>query len=97
MISKRRRKTNAHLLEMIRDLPCCVCGAWPVDASHIRTRGAGGPDAPFNVVAHCRKHHTEWGMSWSKFLAKYPPMAFKLRALGWTWESGKLWHKNLGA
>lgn len=96
MFSKKIRKSDKALLELIKAMPCIVCGSrLMVDPSHIKTRGSGGPDEPWNVVAKCRKHHTEWGMSWSRFLVKYPAFAFKLRQLGWEWESGKLWNPNL--
>lgn len=95
MLPKQRRKVDQEVLALVRDMPCCVCGRWPVDASHIKTRGSGGPDTTWNVVPHCRQHHDEWGRSWTRFIAKYPPMAFKLRRLGWTWDGGRLWHPSL--
>lgn len=97
MLPKPKRIVDQDVLETVRGLPCCVCGRMGVDPSHIRTRGSGGPDTPWNVVPHCRLHHTEWGQSWSKFLRKYPPMAFMLRKMGWEWADGKLWHPGLSS
>lgn len=98
---KNKRKSDLKLLSRIRDLPCCVCGFKPSDASHIKTRGSGGPDEEWNVVPHCRKHHTEWGMSWSKFIKKYPQMFFLLKRMGWEVQIGispqfnELWHPKI--
>jgi len=88
---KPKRKINAKVLEKRRREPCWVCNATPTDASHITSRGAGGGDEEWNVVAHCRKHHTEWHRyGWSKFFEKYPHFALKLKYMGWEWGEGKL-------
>lgn len=44
-------------INFIRTQPCVICGALPVDADHIKTRGAGGGDD--QVWPLCRLHHTE--------------------------------------
>jgi len=38
--------------------PCCICGRGPVDAAHVRTRGASGGEYD-NLVPLCRHHHIE--------------------------------------
>jgi len=84
MFPKEKRIQDKELLKAIRLMPCCVCGVRPVDASHIKTRGAGGADLPFNLVAHCRLHHSEWHQYGpKKFCKRYPVMLFKLRKMGW--------------
>lgn len=47
--------------EWIRNQPCVALGAaclGPVDACHVKSRGAGGAD-PKNLFSACRKHHAE--------------------------------------
>lgn len=57
---KQIRKRDKKLLALIRRRPCFVCFKRPCDASHIRSRGAGGGDTLDNVIALCRPHHREW-------------------------------------
>lgn len=95
MFPKQFRVEDEKVLEKVRGQGCCVCGRHPVDASHIKTKGSGGPDTDWNVVAHCRAHHQEWGVSWSRFLRRNPQMAVVLTRLGWTWNDGKLWNPKL--
>lgn len=87
---KPKRITNQKVLQQRKSEPCWVCGMEPADASHIKTQGSGGPDTLWNVVAKCRLHHIEWGLSWSRFVFKYPKFAMKLKELGWDWSEGKL-------
>ena len=96
MFQKPQRTISEIVLLQRRSEPCWVCGKRPTDASHIKTRGSGGPDTLWNVVAKCRVHHTEWGQIGPvKFLAKYPNFAFRLKALGWEVENGKLNNPSL--
>ena len=97
MFPKKKRKQNASLLESIRLLPCCICGNHPVDASHIKTRGSGGPDEYFNVVPKCRTHHQEWGQyGWKKFCERYKIMKYVLSNRGWKVDRwGELYHDKL--
>jgi hypothetical protein len=89
-VKPKRKKDNA-VLETRRKEACWVCGKRPADPSHITSRGAGGDDRIWNVVAKCREHHTEWHtIGWSRFFYKYPHFAMKLKAMGWGWERGKL-------
>ena len=92
---KNKREINPELLKKLKLDRCWVCNSRPVDPSHIKSRGSGGPDTEWNVVPKCRMHHTEWGWSWSKFLKKYPAFALRLRLLGWSWDSGRLDHPKL--
>lgn len=95
MFPKQFRVEDEKVLEKVRGQGCCICGNHEVDASHIKTRGSGGPDTEWNVVAHCRLHHVEWGVSWSRFIRRYPQMAIVLKRLGWSWDDGKLTHPSL--
>lgn len=94
---KVKRVSNKALLNTIKLQPCIVCGARPVDPSHIRSRGSGGPDEPFNVWPKCRMCHIQWGYGWSSFFEKHPHFWEKLEAAGWYIEDGKLRHKKLEA
>jgi predicted restriction endonuclease len=38
---------------------CEICKMNPVEIHHIKTRGAGGTDEVFNLIALCHEHHTE--------------------------------------
>lgn len=97
-IPKFKRIVDGRVLKEVQQERCCICSAFPVDASHIRSRGAGGPDAKFNVVPHCRIHHTEWHqLGPSKFIKRYPAFGLKLQLLGWSFENGKLTHPDLNS
>lgn len=39
-------------------IPCLVCHRLPVQAHHVRTRGAGGTYR--HLVPLCLDHHTQW-------------------------------------
>jgi hypothetical protein len=95
MFPKQIRPVDEKVLQKVRGMGCCVCGQHPVDASHIRSRGAGGPDTMWNVVPHCRRHHTEWhSRGWKDFMRRNPSMAIILARLGWSWVDD-LWHPLL--
>lgn len=96
MFSKTKRIQNRKFLDYIKELPCCVCGAWPSDPSHIRSKGAGGPDEFFNVVPKCRKCHTEYHQyGITKFIEKYPIFKKVLRERGWVFNGFGLVHDDL--
>jgi len=50
---------------------CVACGhngsIYPLDIDHVKTRGSGGGNEPFNCMTLCRKCHTlkgAKGISW---------------------------------
>jgi hypothetical protein len=49
------REQAAAFVDGVRQLPCLVCGKWPVEAHHLRTRGSGGSDR--TCVPLCLQHH----------------------------------------
>lgn len=72
--ARRRRRALAEdfgdLAVFVRTLPCLVVGCTqsPVDAAHVRSRGAGhhawlvlGGERVGNIVPLCRAHHDEQG------------------------------------
>ena len=85
---KRKRHVDKDLLEEIRLRRCCVCNNKGYsDPSHIISRGAGGPDARWNVVPMCRLHHSIWHkLGVSYFLGRYPEFELTLRGLRWEIE-----------
>lgn len=92
-LAKPQRIENRELLDYIKSMPCCIGEGClgVVDPSHIRTVGARGDDVWWNVVPHCRKHHTEWGqLGWSKFFKRYPHFQGLLEYMGWEIFNGKL-------
>ena len=82
---KKKRVRNRKLIEKIKSQRCVINDTcWgAIDPSHITSVGAGGRDAESNVVAMCRKHHTEWhAYGLSKFIKYYPQFRDYLEALG---------------
>lgn len=91
----RRSKTKVRVDEdlskafraWIRSHPCCLCGARPVDASHIRNIGMGGTTRLYerdreNVVPHCRLCHGYY----ESHKAEYPAMKAVAIRLWAQWE-----------
>jgi hypothetical protein len=60
---KVRREEDPHYIYWIHSWPCCIreCGRWPVQAHHVKTRGAGGSDRC--AVPLCADHHVASGKS----------------------------------
>lgn len=60
MIPKPTRKEDRKLLDTYREKRCEICGdIMGVVAHHIKTKGSGGPDEEWNLLALCYVHHTE--------------------------------------
>ncbi len=96
-IPKPKRKTDRELLNTVKALPCAVCGRPGCDPAHIKSVGAGGPDAEFNVIPLCRRHHTEQHkVGWIGFLENYPPLLMKFKSMGWEFgQHARPWHPKL--
>lgn len=97
MVKKPKRKIDKELLARVRAKDCAVCGKGaPSDPSHIRSRGAGGPDEEFNVLPMCRSCHGAWhSFGAMKFLERHPKFKWTLDLWGWEVGNG-LWHPKLG-
>ncbi len=96
MVPKQKRKIDEEVLEKARHRPCVICGAWPVDAAHIVSRGAGGPDEEFNILSLCRLHHQmQHKIGFVRMIEKFPPLRFHMKKLGWTWIMGRMWNNRL--
>lgn len=96
MLTKKPRKIDRAFLDEIKKENCRACGDFPTDPAHIRSKGAGGPDESFNVIALCRRHHTEQHQrGWWDFLSNKPILWFWMQSIGWQWLDGKLWNDRL--
>jgi 5-methylcytosine-specific restriction endonuclease McrA len=93
---KKRRTKDKIFLKKMQEVGCVACGATPpVDACHIKSRGAGGGDDWFNIIPMCRKCHTEQHtIGWIQFTKKYSHVNEHLKLLGWENHSGKLINAN---
>jgi hypothetical protein len=69
---KPARIVDEELLAFVRTIPCLACGVTPSHAHHVTTKGAGGGDTVSNLMPLCWKHHSEWHLSFVKFIPKYP-------------------------
>jgi len=57
---------------------CELCGQ-PADTHHIVSRGAGGPDVPWNTLRLCWYHHGQFHhYGWRRFCDYYPRLAPKI-------------------
>lgn len=96
MLDKPKRKQDRKLLDAVKRIPCVVCGKKQTDPCHVRSRGAGGSDAEFNVIPLCRIHHSEQHMMGFKvFCFTYPKVWEALKSKGWLWFDGKIWNAKL--
>jgi hypothetical protein len=59
-------------IEYVKDRPCCICEAVPVDPHHFPvTKGAGGKEVEEWVIPMCRGCHNEFQDHKLKFLNDY--------------------------
>jgi hypothetical protein len=85
-------KCDPELLLLTRNMPCAACGASPPnDPHHIKTKGSGGGDEPFNLISLCRRHHIEWHHYGAvRFLTRFPDLRYRLLKQGWVIEGGRM-------
>lgn len=56
----------------------------PVDAAHIKSKGAGGPDEEWNLLPLCRgNHRLQHRRGWKDFVEEHPPILEALLERGW--------------
>lgn len=68
---------------------CLICRKL-AEIHHIKTRGSGGSDEPYNLVPLCREHHTEIHTKGNSFMAnKYKSFKDFLEANGWEFFNEK--------
>lgn len=72
------------------NLVCMVCGN-PAERHHIKTRGSGGTDDDWNILALCRLCHIKIHQIGNyKFCEKYPKILRELKKKGWIFIGRKL-------
>ena len=55
---KRNRERDLNYLRWVHGFKCCICGAYPVHAHHVVSRGAMGSDR--TAIPLCPEHHLRW-------------------------------------
>jgi hypothetical protein len=66
-------------------LRCLVTGKALPDLHHVKTRGAGGGDEPWNLMPLSREAHSEVHfIGLTRFAEKYPTVRKWLSDNGWT-------------
>lgn len=78
---------------------CLACGRTGImDRCHIKTKGSGGPDEPWNIILLCRLHHVEQHkIGIITFVSRYEVIWTQLKKHGWYFLSGKLWNDKIGS
>lgn len=66
---------------------CVACSRVADCFHHVKTRGAGGPDEPWNLMPLCQAHHNEIHMKGNNWMVtKFPDVAEWLFAKGWLFD-----------
>lgn len=94
---KPKRVENREILNAAKRSRCVVCNRLGSDPHHIQSRGAGGPDAEFNILYLCRQHHTEvHQIGYRRFCDKHMQVELVLQSKGWHFdEFHKLIHTGV--
>ena len=83
-LNKQKRIVNKKLISYIKNNSACVvCGAFPVDAHHITSKGAYGDDVESNLIPLDRKCHSMWHTKGIGYMINnYPQIRRWLREKG---------------
>ncbi len=89
---KNKRHEDRAFLDTFHNKFCIICSFHGCDPAHIKSRGAGGGDEWWNVMALCHTHHQQQHtMPWREFAELYPEVMKSLTGLGWSFlPSGKI-------
>jgi len=80
------RIINKKLCESYRGKPCLVCEK-PSVGHHIKTKGSGGDDAPYNLMPLCFIHHRRvHDLGLTLFAKVFPMIAIYLIGHGWEYD-----------
>lgn len=75
---------NKKLLKSYRGKECVICGDPSSTAAHIQSKGAGGSDEEWNLLALCFKDHRySHDHGWKALIDLHPNVEDILRAKGW--------------
>lgn len=86
-LKKKKRLEDRKLLDKFHSMRCAACSATPCDPAHIKSRGSGGDDVDDNLIALCRKHHTQHGaIGWFNFCEEHPNVRWILHKKGWAFN-----------
>lgn len=78
---------KASLRKKFKGQTCLVCQNPEIDLCHVKSKGSGGPDEVFNLMALCRNHHSEQHrMGIVSFFWNYPRVQGYLLASEWRVE-----------
>jgi 5-methylcytosine-specific restriction endonuclease McrA len=65
-------------------MKCLACGSANTERAHIKSRGSGGSDDAWNIMALCRKDHQEQHkIGIITFIEKYPEVKTYVEQNGW--------------
>lgn len=82
--AKKVRHVDKELLKDTKKAGCVSCGKKPCDPAHIKSRGAGGDDLPWNTMPLCRGCHVlQHTIGWRAFSDYSPRIKAHLDFLGW--------------
>lgn len=82
---KPKRIVDQSALELFRHGSCELCHRMEVDPCHIKSRGSGGPDAPFNLIRLCREHHSlQHSVGWIRMMERFPILILVMKVKGWS-------------
>lgn len=59
-MSKPTAAERAHLAK-VAQLPCCVCGYWPVEVHHLTGAGMALRASHYDTIPLCAQHHRTGG------------------------------------
>lgn len=59
-MSKPSAAERAHMAK-VAQLPCCVCGAWPVEIHHLTGAGMALRASHYDTIPLCPMHHRTGG------------------------------------
>lgn len=66
---------------------CCDIEFALLDVHHVKSRGAGGSDEPFNLINLCRKCHTGiHSKGYYYMCSNFPTLLIELNKRGWTMQ-----------
>lgn len=65
-------------------MSCLICGHSETDDCHIKTKGSGGSNEPWNIMPLCRTHHVEQHkIGIITFIKKYLEVRKDIESKGW--------------
>lgn len=87
-MSKSLRTEDSALMDQVRNSRCVITGNFPPnDPHHVKSKGSGGPDEPWNLCPLRHDLHQEFHkIGISSFAEKYPAFKSWLEKNGWEYN-----------